>query len=203
MFDRSFAAKVLAVCGLTALLVVGAACGSDDSDAKSAESSSSGAPTVTQAVSRNVERFFDGSTSANEKIALLENGAAFAEAIRAQADSPLAKSASAKVTSVASTGTDHADVTFDVLFNGKPALSGQQGGAVRIDGTWKVTASTFCALLTLEGAAPPACGAPGTPAPGGNSAPNATPPPGAAPGAPNATPAPVPGVPTIVPMPTS
>ncbi|PPJ36910.1 hypothetical protein C5E45_16825 [Nocardia nova] len=190
MFNRGIAAKMLAACALTALVAAAAACGSDDSDGKSAESSSSGAQTVTQAVSRNFERFFDGSTSADQKIALLENGPAFAAVIKAQADSPMAESASAKVTNVASISTDHADVTFDVLFNGTPALSGQQGGAVQIEGTWKVTAATFCALLTLEGAAPPVCGAAsGTPSP-------------AAPPASGATPA-APGNPTILPAPTS
>ncbi|WP_227980234.1 hypothetical protein [Nocardia spumae] len=183
MFDR-IASKALVACALTALLATTAACGSDDSGDKAASSSNSGAPTVTQAVTVNFEKFFDGATSADQKIALLENGAAFSDAIRAQADSPLAKSASAKVTTVASTSTDHADVTFDVLFNGTPALSGQQGSAVYTDGTWKVTASTFCALLTLEGAAPPVCGAP-APAPGASPAPGAAPPP------------------TVVPTPTS
>ncbi|WP_157122100.1 hypothetical protein [Nocardia violaceofusca] len=187
MFDRGSVAKILAACALTALVTAAAACGSDDSGGKSTESSSTGTPTVTQAVTRNFERFFDGSTSADQKVALLENGPAFAAAIKAQADSPMAKSASAKVTNVASTSTDHADVTFDVLFNGTPALSGQQGGAVQIEGTWKVTAATFCALLTLEGAAPPVCGAAsGTPSPGATPAPGATP-----------------GNPTVLPAPTS
>ena len=186
MFNRKIAAKMLAACAVTALLAAGAACGSDDSDNKAASSSSSGAPTVTQAVSVNFEKFFDGSTSADQKIALLENGPAFAGAIKAQSDSPMAKSASAKVTNVASIDSDHADVTFDVLFNGQPALSGQSGAAINIDNTWKVTASTFCALLTLEGAAPPACGAPATTVPGANPAPGASP----APGAPTAAPAP-------------
>ncbi|MEV5650346.1 hypothetical protein AB0L57_19025 [Nocardia sp. NPDC052254] len=182
MFNRRFAAKMLAVCAVTALLAVGAGCGNDDSDNTSAAPSKSGAPTVTEAVTVNFEKFFDGATSADQKIALLENGPAFADAIKAQADSPMAKSASAKVTNVATIDSDHADVTFDVLFNGKPALSGQQGSAVVVDNTWKVTASTFCALLTLEGAAPPVCGAP-------------------APATPGATPAP--GAPTVAPAPTS
>lgn len=191
MFNYGIAAKMLAACAVTALLAAVAACGSDDSGSRSGASSSSGAPTVTAAITAAFEKFFDGATSADQKIALLENGPAFADAIKAQADSPLAKSASAKVTGVASTGTDHADVTFDVLFNGKPALSGQQGSAVDVDGTWKVTASTFCALLTLEGAAPPVC-----------SASSATAAPGAVP--PSAAPAPgAPVAPTEVPAPTA
>ncbi|AHH21171.1 hypothetical protein NONO_c64010 [Nocardia nova SH22a] len=175
MFNRRIAAKMLAACAVTALLAAGAACGSDDSDKTSASPSSSGPPTVTQAVTVNFEKFFDGATAADQKIALLENGPAFADAIKAQADSPMAKSASAKVTNVAMIDSDHADVTFDVLFNGKPALSGQQGSAVDVDNTWKVTASTFCALLTLEGAAPPVCAAAATNAPGATPAPAAPP----------------------------
>ncbi len=171
MFNRNIAAKVLAACAVTALLAAGAACGSDDSDNTSGPSSSSGPVTATQAVTVNFEKFFDGATSADQKIALLENGPAFADAIKAQADSPMAKSASAKVTNVALIDSDHADVTFDVLFNGKPALSGQQGSAINIDDTWKVTASTFCALLTLEGATPPVCAAAATAAPGAPAAP--------------------------------
>ncbi|MFI5777864.1 hypothetical protein [Nocardia sp. NPDC051570] len=139
------------------------ACGG--SHTASTPSPTTGELTVTQAVTDTYQRFFDGSTSADDKIALLENGQAFAEAIRAQANSPMAKATTATVSNVASTATDHADVTFTILFNGQPALANQQGSAVHADGGWKVTAVTFCALLTLEGNPPPACAA-ATPTPG-------------------------------------
>jgi hypothetical protein len=126
----------------------------------------SGAPSpATQAVTDVFKRFFDGSTSADQKIALLQNGQAFAATIKAQADSPMAKSTSATVAGVTSTDADHANVTFSILFGGKPALADQQGSAVRESGSWKVTAGTFCTLLTLEGNPPPACAAAATPTP--------------------------------------
>ncbi|MBF6327274.1 hypothetical protein [Nocardia transvalensis] len=157
MFSRLITASTITACALTALLlVITAACGR--SDDKPDSPPPTGTLTVTEAVTQTYERFFDGSTSADDKIALVENGQAFADTIKAQADSPIAKSTTAEVTNVASTGTDHADVTFTILFNGKPALENQQGSAIRPGSTWKVSAATFCALLTLQGNPPPVCG---------------------------------------------
>lgn len=162
MFTGTFAARASTVCALTAVLAT-AACGSSGS--KSSGTPSSTAPaSATQAVTQTFERFFDGGTTADQKIALLENGQAFAATIKAQAGTPMAKSTTATVANVATSSPDHATVTFTVLFNGKPALVGQPGSAILTNGSWKVTASTFCALLTLEGNPPPAC-ATATPAP--------------------------------------
>jgi hypothetical protein len=47
-----------------------------------------------------------------------------------------------------------------VYSNGKPALPGASGLAVRQGGKWKVAAQTFCQLLTLQGDAPHACNDP-------------------------------------------
>jgi hypothetical protein len=158
MFTRIRPAHTVIAC-LTAALLSTAACGgSDGGSANSAAGqSSTGMPTVKQAVTETFQRFFAGSTDADHKIALLENGQAFATIIRAQAGSPTAKSATATVGSVVSSAADHADVTFTVMFNGKPALIAQPGSAVRVDGGWKVSAATFCTLLTLEGNPPPLC----------------------------------------------
>lgn len=101
--------------------------------------------------------FFDGKTDAATKIGLLQNGATFAPAIKAQADSGLAKSSSAKVGKVTVSSADRAKVVYTVLLGGQPALKDQPGTAVREQGRWKVSAATFCALLTLEGQAPAAC----------------------------------------------
>lgn len=160
MFTRTIAA--LTAC-MTAALLTTAACGSRGSTS-SAGPTSTRAATMIEAVTDTYQRFFAGSTSADQKIALLENGQAFAATIKAQAGTPIAKSTSATVSNVSSTAADHATVTFTVLFNGKPALVGQPGSAVRVDGMWKVTAATFCALLTLEGNPPPVC-ATATPTP--------------------------------------
>lgn len=166
MFDRDMftrTAALLAACALTILPAVTACGGSDDeSDAPA----STGPPSVTEAVTHSYERFFDGGTDADEKMAVLENGKAFAATINAQADSPMSKSTTATVSGVASTGTDHADVTYTILMGGKPALANQQGSAIYQDGTWKVTATTFCALLTLQGNPPPICTTTPQPTPG-------------------------------------
>jgi hypothetical protein len=45
-------------------------------------------------------------------------------------------------------------VTFDILLNGTPVLTKQTGTAVLENGTWKVSASEFCGLLSLEGYKP-------------------------------------------------
>jgi hypothetical protein len=152
MRHHAFAMKTVAVCGITATLAVG--CGSSHPATAPPTTPGSG---ITQAVTDTYQRFFDGTTGAAQKIALLENGSAFAETINAQAGSPMAKQTTATVSTVAGNDADHAAVTFTVLFNGKPALVGQQGSAVRVDGVWKVTAGTFCALLTMEGNPPAVC----------------------------------------------
>lgn len=141
------------------------------SPASSASPSSAPASSSAQAeIMRNWEKFFSGATSAQEKVSLLQNGAQFQQAIQAQAGSALAKSAGAKVRTVA-VNAKVATVTYDVTLGGKAALANQQGQAVLEGGTWKVSDASFCQLLALENAGatsglPPACGAasPGGPA---------------------------------------
>jgi hypothetical protein len=113
-------------------------------------------------VKQNWEAFFNGGTDAAKKVGLLENGEQFQQAIQAQANSPLAKSAGASVTNVVINGSQ-AKVTYDVTLGGQAALSGQQGTAVLDSGTWKVSDASFCQLLALENGGstsglPPACG---------------------------------------------
>ena len=50
-----------------------------------------------------------------------------------------------------------ARVIFTITLAGQPALKNQVGTAVRVNGVWKVSAKSFCALLSLQGAAPPVC----------------------------------------------
>ncbi|WP_026343339.1 hypothetical protein [Nocardia sp. BMG111209] len=154
---KTLAARALAACALITMSAL-AGCGASD-HSTIVDSAPAPGGGVTQEVTGSFRTFFDGGTGAAQKIALLENGPTFADAINAQANSPMAKATTASVTTVTSTAADHADVTYSILFNGKPALADQHGAAVRQDGTWKVTAATFCALLTLEGNPPPACAA--------------------------------------------
>ncbi len=141
------------------------ACSSSSSSSVSHTASASAASTTSAAaqIKANWEAFFSGTTPAAEKIALLQNGQKFAAIIQAQAASGLAKSASAKVTTVHVTSPAQATVTYGIYLGGKPALSNQTGTAVYQDGTWKVGDVSFCQLLALEngGKAPAVCSSAG------------------------------------------
>ncbi|MFE3193413.1 hypothetical protein ACFXHA_30720 [Nocardia sp. NPDC059240] len=143
--------KSVALCALSLALVAG--CGVSAKEPKTAHptvTAVAGDPALTRAVTDVYQRFFDGASSADQKIALLEDGQSFADTIRAQADSAIAKGTKAAVSSVTAVGTDHADVVFTISLNGTPALQDQPGSAVLIGGGWKVAAATFCNLLSLE-----------------------------------------------------
>src|SRR5436190_15821920 len=64
-----------------------------------ATSTAGGAPDVAQ-ITANWKDFFAGSTGAERKIALLQNGQAFADTIRAQANSVMAKGTTVQVLNV-------------------------------------------------------------------------------------------------------
>jgi hypothetical protein len=156
--------------GSVALIVL-AGCSSSSSSssatapsaAPSATASASPAPAITgateQAVATNWEQFFSGSTPADKKVSLLQNGSQFAPVIQAQA-SGLGASAGAKVQAVQVTGPTTANVTYDILLGGQTALGGQHGTAVLENGTWKVGTGSFCSLLALEQQTPPGCPGP-------------------------------------------
>jgi hypothetical protein len=127
------------------------------SSASSSASSSGNSAAAQAQIKANWEKFFSGKTSADQKIALLQNGQKFAAAIRALASSPLFGSASAKVKAVVVNSATSATVSYDILVGGNPALSNQTGTAVYEGGTWKVGDVSFCQLLRLQGGAPAAC----------------------------------------------
>lgn len=132
----------------------------------SATASGSGSSGAALLISQVWARFFAGTTSASDKQALLQNGSAFAAAITAQANSPLARGTTATVSNVTLVSADKAQVTYTVLIGGLPALTNQTGTAVLVDGSWKVGAASFCQLLALEGQTPSACPAVSAPASG-------------------------------------
>lgn len=127
----------------------------------SAPASSSGGSAAAQAdIKADWEAFFSAKTPTSRRIQLLQNGQQFASVLKAQAQSPLAQSASAKVLKVTVTSSTQATVSYDVIAGGAVALKDQSGTAVLQGGTWKVGDSSFCGLLKLEGASglPAACG---------------------------------------------
>lgn len=104
----------------------------------------------------NWEAFFSGKTPAKRKIALVQDGGAFAKVIQGQSSDSLAKSSTTKVLSVKVTGVKAA-VTYTVYLAGQAALKGQKGEAFLLGGTWKVGAQSFCGLLSMEGTKLPVC----------------------------------------------
>jgi hypothetical protein len=94
-------------------------------------------------------KFFDGTQPASGKAALLENGQQYAQQIKAYAATSLDKLAKAQVLAVTVTSSTSADVTYSLIVSGTPVLANQQGKAVLQNGTWKVSAQTFQALLAM------------------------------------------------------
>jgi hypothetical protein len=153
--------RTLQLLVLVGVLAVGiAACGSSNNSGASSSPSTSAPAASTPATSasgsaaatitHNWEKFFNAKTPVAQRVALLQNGSAFASVIRAQAGSGLASTASAKVSKVIVTSSSQATVKYAILISGSPALSNQTGVAVLQGGMWKVGLASFCGLLTLE-----------------------------------------------------
>jgi hypothetical protein len=156
--------------GLALALAV-AACGSSSSSsgpsapASSAPASSAPASgnsaAATAEITANWEKFFNASTPTSERVALLQNGAAFAVAISGL--SHLVSGLGATVTSVTVTSPTSATVKYNLTASGSTLLSGQTGTAVLDNGTWKVGDASLCGLLKLVpgGSTPAACSSAG------------------------------------------
>src|SRR6201987_2853867 len=131
-----------------ALALAVAACSSSSSSSSSAPASSapaSSAPASSSAagnaaaaaqITANWEKFFNASTPTSQRVALLQNGAAFAVAISGL--SHLVSGLGATVTSVTVTSPTSATVKYNLTASGSSLLSGQPGTAVYENGTWKV-----------------------------------------------------------------
>jgi hypothetical protein len=136
----------------------GGANASAPANSASSSSSSSAAPAAAMSeIRQNRAAFFNGKTTPQKKIELLQNGTKCAPVIKKQSKSRLARSTKAKVSNVALTGPQRATVTYSVLIGGKPAVTHQTGHAIRTAGAGKVTDASFCQLLGLQGRTPPMC----------------------------------------------
>jgi hypothetical protein len=102
-------------------------------------------------IKANWVKFFSSSTPNSERVALLQDGQAFAAAIKSFSASPLASAVSSTVDSVTLSSSTQAAVKYDLTAGGTSVASGQTGTAVLQDGTWKVGDDVFCGLLK-EGA---------------------------------------------------
>ena len=155
---------IMAPALVLALALAVAACGSSSSSSSSSASSApassalaSGNSAATAQITANWEKFFNASTPTSERVALLQNGAAFAMAISGL--SHLVSGLGATVTSVTVTSPTSATVKYNLTASGSTLLSGQTGTAVYENGTWKVGDASLCGLLKLVpgGSTPAAC----------------------------------------------
>ena len=122
---------------------------------------SGGGSSAAAQIKQNWETFFDGSTSTDKRVALLENGSTFASLLKTIDGFSLAKQLKATVSNVVLNGADSATVTYTLDLSGQPVLKNTKGTAVRVGNVWKVGTASFCALVKLEGASPKACSASG------------------------------------------
>jgi len=167
---------ILAPALAVALALAVAACSSSSSSSSSSAPASSApassAPASAPASSLNTaaavaeitanwEKFFNASTPTSERVALLQNGNAFAGAIGSL--SHLVSGLGAKVTGVTVTSPTTATVTYNLTAGGSTLLSGQTGTAVYEDGVWKVADASLCGLIKLVpgGTVPAACSSAG------------------------------------------
>jgi hypothetical protein len=134
-----------------AVALVGLAAGCGGSSKKSSSSNTA------EQVKQVWTMFFEGSTPPPTKVTLLQNGQRFASVIQAEANSPLAKQTKVVVSKVTPVSSTRAKVLYTITIGGQPALPNQTGVAVMEGGRWKVSDQSFCTLLSLQGAVPPAC----------------------------------------------
>ncbi|MFH8839740.1 hypothetical protein [Streptomyces sp. NPDC017868] len=161
----------LAVLGAVAVLALAPALTScsNDNGGKSggtvSPSSSSSSPASAPAdpvaakarITKNWTAFFDPKTPLAEKVKLLENGEQMRPVLAAFAGDKNAAMTAAKVTGIEFTSATGANVTYDLLVGGSPALPGAKGTSVLQNDTWKVSVKTLCGLVELSGVTVPGC----------------------------------------------
>ncbi|WP_233289194.1 hypothetical protein [Kitasatospora sp. MBT63] len=108
---------------------------------------------ATTQVTTNWEKFFDPATSLADKSALLENGEQLVPVLQGFASDPRVGQVKAKVTDVAFTSPSSATVTYTLSLQDQVVQQDATGQAVLVNGTWKVSTSTLCGLVTLAGSA--------------------------------------------------
>ncbi|MFH9725019.1 hypothetical protein ACH4M4_18930 [Streptomyces sp. NPDC017254] len=165
--------RLAALAAAAVLLLAPAVACSDDGEGRSADIETSAPaatatappaadepddPAAAQAeITENWTAFFDPKTPTAERVKLLENGERMQAVLGAFGGDKNAAATSAKVTGVEFTSATGANVTYDLLVGGAPALPDAQGTSVLQDGTWKVSVKTLCGLVELSGVTVPGC----------------------------------------------
>jgi hypothetical protein len=140
-------AATLAACSSS-----GTAVGTASGNAVPTATDAAAVAAATAQIKADWAEFFNTSTPNDKRASLLQNGGAFATAIKALAANPLASSVSSKVDSVTLTSATTAKVKYDLTAAGQTVAAGQTGSAVYENGSWKIGDDIFCGLLK-EGAA--------------------------------------------------
>ncbi|MFJ9691161.1 hypothetical protein [Kitasatospora sp. NPDC101183] len=111
-------------------------------------------------ITTNWQKFFDPATPIPDKAKLLQGGDLLLPVLQGFAQDPRVGQVQATVTDVAFTDAADAKVTYSLSLQGTVVEPSASGRSVLENGTWKVSRSTLCGLLTQ------AAGAGGTPIPG-------------------------------------
>ncbi|MEV6249283.1 hypothetical protein AB0M38_24190 [Streptomyces sp. NPDC051742] len=173
VFERPGRRPRLAALVAAAVLVLTPAVAScsDDGEGRSADLETSAPPGTTPPdadepddpaaaeaeITENWTAFFDPKTPVDEKVRLLEDGEEMRGVLGAFAGDKNAALTSAKVTGVEFTSDTEANVTYDLLVGGNPALPDAQGTSVLQDDTWKVSVRTLCGLVEMSGVTVQGC----------------------------------------------
>lgn len=130
-------------------------------------SATTGQPTDdVAAITAAFTKFFDGlDPNVDAKIALLEHGDVLGSMITDAAKDPQFQQLTTTVNSVtlqsdadcaaAKEITPCALVLHDMFLGGLPAMVGLKSHAVKLNGTWKVSAASWCAVVAIGGATCP------------------------------------------------
>ena len=138
------------------LCAVLTACGSSN-DSVGEGASSTPAPvgsspdaTTLAAITKAYDTFFAPDSSDQQIADSVQNGQELVVPEQAQDQSKYQGKSGVVVNSVTMQSGTVAKVTFTVTIDGSPMLPNAPGYAVQDGGTWKIAATTFCQLVTLE-----------------------------------------------------
>jgi hypothetical protein len=172
---RAVAPGLVAVC----LAVSAAGCGDDDRRSEPPASTapvtqaspttpppSTSTPTeVTTAVTRAFETFFDGKSTVDARVAVLQDGERYRQMLTDAAADARFASLTTAVRAVREASTEEcaehgasercAVVTHDLLVAGLPMGVGVQSLAVAVGDRWLVAASAWCGVVAMGGATCP------------------------------------------------
>lgn len=108
-------------------------------------------------ISSHWKTFFAYATPLSQREVLLQNGTKFTQVIQSEFASLNAAKSSVTISNVDLTNSTTAKVSYNINLNGTPILSGQNGTALLLNNSWKVSDATICGLLAMAGSKPTVC----------------------------------------------